>query len=54
MVTNVNSVLALESLKLRRSRGAVPERWSLAAVVTADLSREEFFLVFSKELLQPG
>ena len=44
-------MLASESLKSRRSRGAVPERWSLAAVVAADVSRAEFFLVFSKELL---
>ena len=42
VVTNVNTVLAPESLKSRRSHGAVPERWPLAAVVTADVSRAEF------------
>ena len=47
-------MLAPEPMKSRRSRGAVPERWSLAAVVTADVSRAELFLVFSKELLQPA
>ena len=40
-----------ESMKSRRSRGEVPERWFLAAVVTAYVSRAEFLLVFSKELV---
>ena len=37
------TMLVVESSKSRRSRGEVPERWSLAAVVTADVSRAEFF-----------
>ena len=42
VVTNVNTMLVPESMKSRRSRGEVPERWSLAAVVTADVRRAEF------------
>ena len=34
----------------RSRRGEVAKRGSLVAVVTADFSRAEFFLVFSKEL----
>ena len=52
--SSVNAMLVPESMKSRRNRGEVPERWPLAAVVTADVSRAELFLVFSEELLRPG
>ena len=44
--TCVNTMLVPESMKSRRSRGEAAERWSLAAGVTADVSRAEFFLVY--------
>ena len=40
-------------VKSRRSRGGVPERWSLAAVVTADVSRAEFFLYLARNCYDP-
>ena len=46
-------MLVTESMKSRKSRGEVPEQWSLAAVVTANVDRAEFFLVLARNCYNP-